>query len=109
MGDRLRNTASPIGRSRLLRWLRQRFSVAQNLDRGGEAMTYRILLALAAVTAAAQPPGPRTLRLDYVHTGTAAEEHFALDGVVLEGAWPGPLDRWTDESRSEEHTSELQS
>jgi hypothetical protein len=61
-------------------------------------MTYRILLALAVVTAAAQLPGPRTLRLDYVHTGTAAEEHFALDGVVLEGEWPGPLDRWTDES-----------
>ena len=61
-------------------------------------MTHRILLFLAAVAAAAQVPGPRTLRLDYVHTGTAAEEHFALDGVVLEGEWPGPLDRWTDES-----------
>ena len=61
-------------------------------------MTHRILLFLAAVAAAAQVPGPRTLRLDYVHTGMAAEEHFALDGVVLEGEWPGPLDRWTDES-----------
>ena len=28
----------------------------------------------------------------------AAEEQFALDGIVLEGAWPGPLDRWIDES-----------
>ena len=44
-------------------------------------MTHRILLFLAAVAAAAQVPGPRTLRLDYVHTGMAAEEHFALDGV----------------------------
>ena len=61
-------------------------------------MTHRILLFLAAVAAAAQVPGPRTLRLDYVHTGMAAEEHFALDGVVLEGEWPGPLDRWIDES-----------
>jgi len=61
-------------------------------------MTRRILLFLAALAAAAQVPGPRTLRLDYVHTGMAAEEHFALDGVVLEGEWPGPLDRWTDES-----------
>ena len=61
-------------------------------------MTHRILLFLAAVAAAAQVPGPRTLRLDYVHTGMAAEEQFALDGVVLEGEWPGPLDRWTDES-----------
>jgi hypothetical protein len=58
---------------------------------------YAISLLLAAV-AAAQPPGPRTLRLDYVHTGTSAEEHFAIDGIVLEGAWPGPLDRWIDES-----------
>ena len=61
-------------------------------------MKYRILLVLAAVTATAQVPGPRTLRLDYIHTGTATEERFALDGVVLEGAWPGPLDRWLDES-----------
>jgi hypothetical protein len=61
-------------------------------------MTHRILLFLAAVAAAAQVPGPRTLRLDYVHTGMAAKEHFALDGVVLEGEWPGPLDRWIDES-----------
>src|SRR6202140_2112820 len=58
----------------------------------------KILLALAAFTVAAQSPAPRTLRLDYVHTGAAAEERFALDAVVLEGAWPGPLDRWIDES-----------
>ena len=59
--------------------------------------TMKTLLALVALTAAAQP-SPRTLRLDYVHTGAAAEEHFALDGVALEGAWPGPLDRWIDET-----------
>jgi hypothetical protein len=62
-------------------------------------MTHRILLFLVAVAAAAQVPGPRTLRLEYVHTGMAAEENFALGCVVLEGASPGPLDRWTDESR----------
>ena len=66
-------------------------------------MTKPVPLFLAAIAAAAQipappAPGPRTLRLDYVHTGMAAEETFALDGVTLEGAWPGPLDRWTDES-----------
>jgi hypothetical protein len=66
-------------------------------------MTKRVLPFLAAIAAAAQgpifqAPGPRTLRLDYVHSGMAAEETFALDGVTLEGAWPGPLDRWTDES-----------
>ena len=52
----------------------------------------------AAAIAAAQSAGPRTMRLDYVHSGTAAEESFAMDAVVLEGAWPGPLDRWSDET-----------
>ncbi len=57
-----------------------------------------IVPLLAALAVVAQSPGPRTMRLDYVHAGMAAEEHFAFDGVVLEGAWPGPLDRWIDES-----------
>ena len=61
-------------------------------------MTHWTLFFLVAVAAAAQVPSPRTLRPDYVHTGMAAGEHFALGGVVLEGAWPGPLDRWLDES-----------
>lgn len=52
----------------------------------------------AAAIAAAQSASLRTMRLDYAHAGTAAEESFALDAVVLEGAWPGPLDRWSDES-----------
>jgi hypothetical protein len=55
-------------------------------------------LLLLAMLPAAEPAALRTLRLDYVHSGTAAEESFALDGLVLEGAWPGPLDRWIDES-----------
>jgi hypothetical protein len=36
------------------------------------------------------------MRLDYVHTGNASGEQFALDRVSLEGPWPGPLDRWID-------------
>ena len=52
---------------------------------------------LAAALAAA-PPAPRTLRLDYFHTGNATEEQFSLDGVVLEGAWPGPTDRLLDDT-----------
>lgn len=39
---------------------------------------------------------PRTLRLDYFHSGDAKQESFALDGLALEGPWPGnpgrPLD-----------------
>jgi hypothetical protein len=61
-------------------------------------MKYEIaLLVLFAAVAVAQT-APRTMRVDYVHSGSASEEHFALDAVALEGAWPGPLDRWIDES-----------
>jgi len=31
----------------------------------------------------------RCMRFDYVHAGTASEEHIALDGLRLEGDWPG--------------------
>ncbi|MCP5118784.1 MAG: hypothetical protein GY953_48855, partial [bacterium] len=46
-----------------------------------------------------QPAGdavPRTLRLDYLHTGTATEESFELEALVREGPWPGPLDKTAD-------------
>lgn len=47
---------------------------------------------------ASADPTPRTMRLDYFHTGNAVEERFALDAVVLEGAWPGPLNRVIDDT-----------
>ncbi len=52
------------------------------------------ILAAAAVAA----PAPRTLRVDYFHSGTASEERFAFDGAVLEGDWAGPAEgpRWLD-------------
>ncbi len=53
-----------------------------------------VLTAFHAVTGAA----PQTMRLDYFHTGNAFEERFSLDGAVIEGTWPGPLDRWIDET-----------
>jgi hypothetical protein len=43
------------------------------------------LSTLAAASASAQSTSPRTLRLDYVHSGAASEEQFALDGLALEG------------------------
>jgi hypothetical protein len=52
-------------------------------------------IALSAPSTASA--GPRTMRLDYFHTGNASSETFSLDRVVLEPLpWPGnprrPLD-----------------
>src|SRR5215471_1487265 len=45
-----------------------------------------LTLAMPAITLAA----PKTMRVDYYHTGTAAEERFSLDRVVVEPLeWPG--------------------
>ncbi len=42
---------------------------------------------------------PRTLRVDYYHTGNSHEEWFSLDRVVLEPLeWPGNLNKAIDES-----------
>ena len=51
-----------------------------------------------ALVLAALPAAPRTLRLDYFHTASATEERFALDGVVLEGPWPGNPARPIDDT-----------
>ncbi|MDD5508342.1 MAG: M64 family metallopeptidase [Bacteroidales bacterium] len=34
----------------------------------------------------------KTMRVDYFHSGTAAEEQFAVDRIVSDGPWPGS---WT--------------
>ena len=31
----------------------------------------------------------KTMRLDYNHSGTSKEEHFAIDRIVSDGPWPG--------------------
>ena len=52
------------------------------------------LMAAATLTAA-----PRTMRVDYDHTGNATEERFAVDRVVLEPLeWPGNPARPLDDS-----------
>jgi hypothetical protein len=56
----------------------------------------RFLLLFSAVVALAAPP--RTMRLDYYHTGSASEERFALDGAVVEGPWPGTPGREIDDT-----------
>jgi len=56
----------------------------------------RFLAFLAAAVALAAPP--RAMRLDYFHTGSAVEERFALDGVTVEGPWPGAPGREIDDT-----------
>ena len=55
------------------------------------------MIALAACAFAAPPP--RTMRLDYYHTGDAARELFSVDRVVLEPLpWPGNPARAVDDT-----------
>ena len=56
-------------------------------------MRHPILVLILAAGATAQTPALRTMRVDYVHSGTATEEQFALDGVVLEGRVAGTAGR----------------
>ncbi len=54
-----------------------------------------VLILAALLAASVAPP---TLRLDYFHTGRGGEEQFALDGLALEGPWPGPPGRALDDT-----------
>jgi len=58
----------------------------------------RFLILAALVAGAAPSSGPRTVRVDYFHSGDAAKEEFSLDGVALESEWPGRLDRPIDDT-----------
>jgi len=66
-------------------------------------ITTLALAALAAPAAQAPPaavaPTPATLRVQYVHTGTATEERFALRAVAREGPWAGPTTGLVDDGR----------
>ena len=51
---------------------------------------------------------PRTLRVDYYHTGNSHDEWFSLDRVVLEPLeWPGNLNKSIDESQLGEYLLEV--
>jgi hypothetical protein len=65
------------------------------------------LVLLLSIAAAPSAPAPRTLRLDYFHTGNASEERFSFDGLALEGAWPGPLDRVIDDTNLGKYSFEV--
>ena len=54
-----------------------------------QARVVAVLLSVLAAGAAEAAPPP-TMRVDYYHTGNAAEEHFSLDRVIVEPlGWPG--------------------
>ena len=55
-----------------------------------------LVLLLFGLTAVAATP---TMRLDYYHTGDAAQEIFSIDRVVIEPLpWPGDLKQAIDSS-----------
>jgi hypothetical protein len=57
------------------------------------------LMPLVAATPALAAAPPQTLRLDYFHTGSASEEIFSLDRLVVEPLpWPGNPDRPVDDT-----------
>ncbi|MBN1567864.1 MAG: IgA Peptidase M64 [Acidobacteria bacterium] len=57
-----------------------------------------IVLLMTATTVAVQP-APRTMRIDYYHTGNVSTEMFSLDQVVLEPLpWPGNPGRPVDDT-----------
>ncbi len=57
-----------------------------------------MLLSALILAATSVAETPRTLRVDYFHAGTSAEERFSLDAVALEGPWPGRLDKALDDT-----------
>ena len=63
---------------------------------------FALILALAVQTTPASDFDARftgrTMRFDYFHSGTAKEEHVSLDGLRLEGEWPGSRTRLLDDT-----------
>ncbi len=56
-----------------------------------------VLLTVFFITASDALAAPRTMRLDYYHTGNAKQEMFSVDRVVIEPLeWPGNLEKPID-------------
>src|SRR5271157_388743 len=71
----------------------------QSLMGGKKAMKKALSFFLLsfAITATGVWATPRTMRVDYYHTGDVSREMFSLDEVVLEPLpWPGNPDRLVD-------------
>lgn len=60
------------------------------------ALSASVVPAVAAPAAAAQPA---TVRLDYIHSGNALSEQYAMERVVIEPLpWPGDMRRIIDDT-----------
>jgi len=74
-------------------------------------MRHRLLVSLFALLVAAlaaRADAARTMRVDYYHTGTATDERFSLDRVVLEPLeWPGNPARPIDDTNSGKYFFEV--
>ncbi|HEX2311109.1 MAG TPA: peptidase M64 N-terminal domain-containing protein, partial [Vicinamibacterales bacterium] len=63
------------------------------------ALAAALVVAIAGVVPALAADPPRTLRLDIFHTGSATDERFGLDRLVLEPLpWPGNPERPADDT-----------
>ncbi len=79
------------------------------------ASTSFVLSAVIAMAFAASPAQAdfaqdftgQTLRVDYSHTGTADEEHFALHRMRIEGKWAGSHTQLVDDSNLGKYMVEL--
>jgi hypothetical protein len=69
-----------------------------SVNKTGLIFGFLSIWVLLSSLAFAQSP-PRTLRLDYYHSGNASQELFSIDRVVMEPlAWPGNPKKAVDET-----------
>jgi hypothetical protein len=74
------------------------------------SLTVCVLLSASAVATAVdfdERFTGATLRIDFFHTGTAGEEHFALDRIRVEGSWPGSRTQLVDTTNLGHYLVEL--
>lgn len=63
------------------------------------ALTFLFVALVLLLTTTANAAAPATVRVDYVHSGNASSEHYAIERVVIEPLpWPGNLSRNIDDS-----------
>jgi hypothetical protein len=67
-----------------------------------------LLAALALVAGAAQAQAPATVRVDYLHSGNALSDQYALERVLIEPLpWPGDLSQNFDNTNRGQNRVEV--